>query len=196
MHRLANPDHGRHELGDRFRRVASGCLVAFVVVPAIAFVATWLGMRAGQREARESVAWPTAPGTILESAVEPREGVPATDQRPTKTSWRSHRAQVRYRYTAGGAERIGTRIEVYQRFHATPEEAARQLAPYPAGAAVTVRFDPADPSSAVLEPGPTEFDNTPFLAIGGGFLAISIVLSIVLIAMLRSRPRYLRESGA
>jgi len=196
MHQLhGSPGSERHPaLAERFRRVASGCLVAFVVVPAIAFVATWIGMRSGQREARESIGWPTAPGTILESEVLAQAGMRATDERPTKRAGTSHRARVRYSYVAGGAERFGTRIEVFQRYHPTPEEAAAQLAPYPAGAPVTVRYDPEAPERSVLEPGPEEFDNTYFFAFGGGFLVISIALSLVLRGLLRARTGVLGSS--
>jgi hypothetical protein len=153
-------------------------------------------MRAGQREARDSLDWPTAAGVIQESEVLAQPGVRATDERPTRRTGSSHRARVRYSYTAGGAERLGTRIGVYQKFHATPEEAAAQLAPYPAGAAVTVRYDPDDPGRAVLEPGPAEFDDTPFFAFGGGFILISTVLAIILLAMLRSRGPRGRDGAA
>jgi len=58
------------------------------------------------------------------------------------------RAQVKYEYTVSGTRYFGDRIS----FDFWPNE-SEQTSRYPVGRRVEVRYDPADPRSAILEPG-------------------------------------------
>lgn len=94
---------------------------------------------------RDSVDWPTAPGTVVASELDTRgEAKPA----------------VTYTWEVGGVRHESTRIG----FDVFDKPGGRGLARtrverYPVGAAVQVYVDPADPGRAVLEPG----DVSPFL---------------------------------
>ena len=177
------------DLRDRFRRLIGGCFAAFAIVMALAFFSVWFGMRSSQEEARRSVSWPTASGTITVSEIVEVTGIRPTDQRPTKRSGPAYRPQVEYTYEVAGTEHTGTRIEVFMTIHATEREAEARISAYPVGASVPVHHDPERPERAVLEVGPESFDNTYFFAFGGGFLAILVVLAFVLRSILRTRTR-------
>jgi hypothetical protein len=179
MHDIAGAhDHG--DLGGRLRRLVGGCATAVMLLSVIVYIAVWLGMRTAQEEARASLAWPTAPGKIIESEAVPPTGGRAAADPAAKPPAGAYRASVRYSYEAAGAPREGTRIEVFTRLDATRDAALARLAPFPVGAEVAVRFDPEEPSRSVLVPGPAEFDNTAFLVFGGGLVAVAIVLALVL----------------
>ncbi len=185
MHEIASTDRG--DLHAKMKRILAGCCTAFVLVLGVAFVAIWLGMKDAQVEARASLGWPAAPGTILESEVIDQLGFRATDERPTKRAGTTYRPRVRYEYHVAEVRHEGTRIAVFQTLDATREEAEARLAPYPVGAPVDVHHNPTDATRAVLEPGPETFDNTYFFAFGGGFLAILAALALVVRGILRTR---------
>jgi hypothetical protein len=84
-----------------------------------------------------------APGEVLSSAVESR-----TESDGDKGDW----VKIAYRYTAAGRTYTGTRVESHP-LPSTGPWARRYVAEHPPGTPVAVRFDPAHPETAVLEPG-------------------------------------------
>ena len=105
----------------------------------------WRGWRDLGR-ARLSAAWPHAVGEIVGSELRVEDY--HDDGEPMR------RAAITYRYEIGGTTYRGARVffgdGIALRF-AGPGQ--RRLATYYAGRPVRVAYDPANPSSAVLEPG-------------------------------------------
>jgi hypothetical protein len=105
----------------------------------------WRGWRE-LGHARASTAWPCVSGEVV--------GTELRETGRDEDGEVSRRAVITYRYTVDGAGHEGTRVffgdGMALRF-AGPS--TRRLAAYPAGRAVQVAYDPADPGRAVLEPG-------------------------------------------
>lgn len=106
-----------------------------------------------RRKARATLSWPAVPGRILDSRV-----VKGVDQDGDMTT----NASVTYAYTVGGAALRGNQVSIGVR------GARSSVAKYPAGTDVQVFYDPAKPSSAVLEPG-------------GSGAAVILIIAIVVI---------------
>lgn len=128
--------------------VGGGIFVgALFVLFSILLIRRGLGTR---RLARESVNWPVADGKILETRVR-REL-----RNPTGRAGGSYEVfipQARYGYAVAGEPFEGTiiRVGVDQFGYGAEAVAQAQLAPYPIGDSVPVRYNPADPAIAVLE---------------------------------------------
>lgn len=91
--------------------------------------------------------WATAPGEVVSSEV-----VVVKDGRTRSSAVTSRRALVVYRYVVGAERFEARRITFGDGWDLNPGLAAQQHKRYPAGAPVEVRYDPARPSAAVLEP--------------------------------------------
>lgn len=129
-----------------------------------------------RRQARASATWPTASGRITRAAVMAEEIEDRRDDDADKPPRRSRRYQIdlRYAYHVGGRDLTGTAVgggwtPVFGR--RADADAAAAL--YREGQFVTVHYDPADPSNAVLEPGTSDGVLAPLLfaamfAAGGG----------------------------
>lgn len=63
-----------------------------------------------------------------------------------------HRLKLRYTYRVNAIDREGRRVRI-SFSEESPEWIHDRVARYPAGGEVTVRYDPGDPDSALLEPG-------------------------------------------
>jgi hypothetical protein len=97
--------------------------------------------RWNQARARASEAWPTVPGVIETSKVE---------QRLTRSGI-FYKLALRYRYEVDGNGYQGDTAE-FGPPRVTAQELIEGLAQkYPAGAKVTVHYDPDDPATCVLE---------------------------------------------
>ena len=111
--------------------------------------ALWSGW--AHRKARALVEaatrWRDAPGKVVASDVELRGGG-ATYNRSSY-----YVPLIRYTYVVNGQERTGARLRFGLVTARSRGAAAKMLAPYPAGAAVQVRYDPDNPDQSVLEPG-------------------------------------------
>jgi hypothetical protein len=109
-------------------------VIAFAI-GAVLYVAQF---RQGLR-ADASKKWPTAPGTVISSALE---------QSPDNK--RRYRAAVQYRY------RVGKDYQSSRVFWGGNEGRKRHMASvvasYPAGATVPVYYDPQNPAEAVIDP--------------------------------------------
>jgi hypothetical protein len=98
--------------------------------------AIWNAWKTIQR-AKESVAWPSATGTITASGTK-------------KVMFRSQ-PRVAYSYAVNGTSYTAERISFAA--GVPPKETASVVARYPVGKEVTVHYAPEKPSEAVLEPG-------------------------------------------
>lgn len=113
--------------------------------------------------------WPTAPGIILTSEI-----VAGGDSESS-----SYKAMITYAYVVDGVEHRGDTLAVgMNHISGWLKSEERHVKKYPAGATVSVAYDPADPRVAVLEAG-LSLRNwwqlgyaLPFL-IGGAGLTIS-----------------------
>jgi hypothetical protein len=123
--------------------------VFFAVVGAIIIGVGWLLHLRAQSHGRRAQAWPTTQGTVLSSEVVAVPVMGNTMLTPAVT----------YRYEVAGQalESAGLRIGEPHVFN-TPAKAKALADKYPAGAAVTVHYDPAKPASTALD-----------LAIGEGY---------------------------
>lgn len=132
-------------------------------------------------DARASQTWPSSSGEVLHSKVESRQ---ETRSRRTPRGVRHprtvtlHRPLVQYRYQVEGTPHIGTRISFYDAASDRAELARAVVARYPRGTAVTVFYDPLDPTRSVLEPGEAEWLPIPTL-IGLAFVGVSAVASLL-----------------
>jgi hypothetical protein len=123
--------------------VAAAMLCVFGAVLLAGSVVAWL--RAGRR-----ASWPVTPGRVVSSEAVLRQsgGVNARGRRKTNESWT---AVVKYEYEAGGKKLAGRRVRIQA--EAMGRRAAEAVAArYAPGASVEVRYDPARPEIAVLDP--------------------------------------------
>lgn len=125
------------------------------------------------QNARVSESWPATDGEVVSSNVRV-----STDEDGT-----SYFGDVTYSYVVNDARYTSDNVSFGQYGSSDRGHAEEIVAKYPAGSGVTVRYDPADPETAVLEPGVTW---SSYLMLGFGALFTCIPL-IVLPLMLRSR---------
>lgn len=106
-------------------------------------------------KASRSRRWPSVPGTVLSSTVSSRMAPPSSqdEDSPPEVPQRLYRPEVRYTYSVGGREFTGSALGLDEVEISDEPLVREQAARYPPDAAVTVYYDPADPSQAVLEPG-------------------------------------------
>lgn len=125
-----------------------GAFVPGVLFFAAAGILMSLFLLLNRRAAVVAARWPTTTGAILSSAAELRRGsTPGRTQR-TMTVWSP---VVEYVYRVDGRDYHGTRLALGADVAASRDFAEATVARYPAGREVTVHFDPANPSFAVLE---------------------------------------------
>lgn len=95
---------------------------------------------------RASEGWPTSQGTILKSWI--RESTTTDDDGSTSSHYYP---EVRYVYQVMGVEYQGDKLTFGPKSGGAQSKAARIVSNYPKGVNVTVYYDPAKPSNAVLE---------------------------------------------
>lgn len=100
------------------------------------------GWRAWQ--AMASAGWPQVQATVEQSGIR--------EERDSKGQSR-YLIDVRYRYQVDGRELSASRVYFGDTGFLLESEAREVLAPYPVGQVVSASYNPADPQSAVLEPG-------------------------------------------
>jgi len=98
-------------------------------------------------EALASDRWPKAHGRVVTCDIVPRTGGLAAASSEVK-----YEARIFYTYNVGGIHYESNRLAVGQvsKTRTQPDAVARK---YPAGRFVKVAYDPAQPTTAVLEPG-------------------------------------------
>lgn len=142
------------------RRVISRIVGLFAIVAALIL----LPVSAGDwKRGHDSATWPRANGSITSSEVR-------TDRVRRRTVYRPF---IAYRFQVDGRELTGNRPFFGSTSFAREEEARAYAAKYPVGKAVEVRYEPGQPESCVLEPGPPR-DGTFLLSIGVVCLLLAI----------------------
>lgn len=136
-------------------------------------------------ESRAARAWPVAAGRIIESSVE-RSPPPGG-----KTRWDSI-VRVRYAYEVNGSAFEGTRLGLWDGRRVRSESALATCARYPVGADVQVRYDPADPRRALLDP---RLGNDLYVSLGMCGLTAAIALVAVTAALVHRRGRLAQPPG-
>ncbi len=138
--------------------------VALVIV-ALCFAVVLLGMFLAARKMTMAAArWPMVKGHILRSEVtshtETRNGRTTTYYAPS----------IEYAYTLDGLEFHGARIALNLKTAGSPSYAEKLAARYPLDSLVDVRYDPADPTSAILE-NPA---GTQWFLLAGSLIAFAV----------------------
>lgn len=117
---------------------------------------------------RRASRWPTVPGTVVAAEVESFVNVRNLDSMldPVRTRYATG---VVYVYEVDGHKYAGDRLTLAVRVTATfPMLAARTVAKYPPGRAVTVHYNPLDPGESVLHPR-SPLHVVPWLVAAGAF---------------------------
>jgi hypothetical protein len=111
---------------------------------ALGAMAAWFVLR-DRRRARATLAWPATAGRIVESRVEQKH---LPGDRPNVR----FAPRITYEYTVDGRSYRSERLAFREVFWSlAPQAATVKVARYPAGAEVTVYYDPRHPDEAVLE---------------------------------------------
>jgi hypothetical protein len=106
--------------------------------------------------------WQTTQGVIVETNLLHAYGMKGMD---------GYLPGLQYRYNVGGQTYLGTRIDFHTQEHLyAPDYADSWLQKYPPGRSVTVYYDPADASSAILEPG-IKSEQRGIFYLGLGYIA-------------------------
>ncbi len=110
-----------------------------------------------------SISWIAAEGEVTESTIKSTRDSDGTHFSPA----------IRYAYRVDGRDFVGTRVFLGDAYSETDTTYANKyVARYPAGAKVTVYYNPREPSSAVLQRG--AFKKTYlFLTFGIGFASFA-----------------------
>ena len=103
--------------------------------------------RSARRKALASQSWPAVAGTVTESEVKITEHNPGNGMDAEQTT--HYKPVVKYQYSVEGMEFTGSRI-AFGAMNSAHSAANAVVARYPAGASVTVRYDPEKPAEAVL----------------------------------------------
>ncbi|HEX2255653.1 MAG TPA: DUF3592 domain-containing protein [Afifellaceae bacterium] len=123
-----------------------------------------------RRRADAATRWPRALATVESSEVVVETG------RDTDGHLETHYVPVvRYSYEAAGRALRGSRIRVNDLAFSRRGKAQEIVAKYPAGTQVTMRYDPADPTNAVLE---TVKPGIATAIFGGVFVVLGVLLSL------------------
>lgn len=141
-------------------------LLALAVGVVLFIVATVFGSAASAwvSVARASHTWPTVQGRVVRSEIRPNRpanGLPG------------YRALVRYEYTVDGEDYEGHEVASGDFPYRSARSATRRIQPYALGSTVVVRYFPAEPELAVLEPG-----------ISAGVLYLPVAASVLLLTSL------------
>ena len=96
-----------------------------------------------------SEGWPSVPGVVANSEIETQY---SNSNSTTRSNFTYH-ASVQYDYEVEGETYSAERVSFGEYGTGDGEYAQEVVGRYPAGAEVTVHYDPDDPARAVLEPG-------------------------------------------
>lgn len=131
----------------------------------------WAHMRAVSK-AKASETWPTAVGTVASAEIIEEE---SRDREGNTSTW--YNPTVSYSYGVGGRQYQSTRLRFGNYRRASRKKAEAMLAPYRAGGAAQVRYNPQAPDECVLEtakPGPIY---AIMAAAGLIFIAVGLALA-------------------
>jgi hypothetical protein len=149
----------------------------------ILFAGLGLGMllaaRRQRTQAMATEAWPTVGGTITASRLDRQSRTQTRQGR--RTTHTTYTPVVDYTFDVGGKLLRGSKIFPGSTMSFDLGTAQDIVNRYQAGAPVTVHYNPADPTQAVLE---TSSRSANILMIlGGVFLGIGVVMLLVVAAM-------------
>jgi hypothetical protein len=136
-----------------------------------------------RRQGRICAQWPVAAGRILQShevvrLVEVEDD--RHDRGPRHRDEEFFGANLSYTYEVDGREYRSTRIYPGRPvLDGNPKSAAAIIAKYPAGALVSVFYNPANPAQAVLEPLNSIYAKVALLA-GAGFGGLGLLAIFLL----------------
>jgi len=149
-------------------------------------VASVVAFVRGRRQARASLRWPTAAGTItasdvIEEAIEDKSN---DDKSFIRKTYR-YQVDLRYAYQLGKRDFVGTAANWGgTAIYGLREMAEKAASRYSVGQPVTVYYDPEQPGNAVLEPESREGSLTLLIVAvlcavtGGLFLAFFLTASL------------------
>ena len=120
---------------------------AFLFFVACGFVAS-VSVISNLAETRAASRWPTTQGTVLSSRAESRRILTQTGGSQTTTVWSP---LVEYSYRVGERSYHGSRVAFGPEVAGSRDLAEQTVQRYPAGATVSVHYDPSNPSHATLE---------------------------------------------
>jgi hypothetical protein len=126
-----------------------GAVVQGVLFCGASGLLTLTFLLSNRRDAMKAARWPTEAGTVLSSRSVSRRVLAPGRGNVTMEVWSP---LVEFSYRVGGRDYHGARIAFGAGVSGGRDLAEATVARYPAGSAVTVHYDPANPSSAVLEP--------------------------------------------
>jgi hypothetical protein len=108
----------------------------------------------GLNESRVARAWPSVPGKVTRSTMsESTDTHRSSKQQQESAPSTYYQAQIEYEFQVAGVTYHGTRRTAVQEMNANRGHAESILRQYPVDQAVTVYYQPDDPSQCVLEPG-------------------------------------------
>jgi hypothetical protein len=125
-----------------------GAFVPGVLFFTAAGLVTLLSLLSNRRAAITAARWPTAAGTVLSSTARSRRVLAPGRGNQTMEVWSP---LVEFSYRVGERDYHGARIAFGAAVSGGRDLAEATVARYPTGSAVTVHYDPANPSFAVLE---------------------------------------------
>jgi hypothetical protein len=138
----------------------------------------FLGLRE-MEAAQTSTTWPTVSGTVKSSDIDWSNNDSDDHQRDSAF------AKVVYTYQVAGHLHTSDKVLYGDYGSSDSSHADSIVSQYAPGQAVTVHYDPADPSTAVLQPGIN--GGCLFLPIfGGAFLLVGLLLALFLPSVLAS----------
>ena len=144
-------------------------LYAAMIVGGVIFIFLAVSQALKARKAEEN--WLTAPGEVLTSELETHR---SHTRSGTSTTYLP---KVTYRYHIMGQTYTGNAIGFGKSTYGRGKAEAI-LARYPLGGQLSVRYDPADPTKAVLETKAAGFTN--YLIVGIALLVMGIVTAWVM----------------
>ena len=121
-----------------------------------------------RKKAKATESWPVAPGLILSSEVRERSRYDSGSH----SSRTTYEPVVSYQYTIMGQVYTADRVSSGQK-NTRRKNCYEIVAKYPAGAQVSVRYDPEKPQDAVLET--IARGSTGNLILGAVLLALAVV---------------------
>jgi hypothetical protein len=133
--------------------------VAFSLLSGAALLALSLWLRS---RSKQCLQWPSVTGYVIEARVD--------DSRLDMM-----KPVLRYRYEVGHRSYIGFRV-AFSGYGVSRSAMEQLIKPYPQGGAVTVYYNPQDPSSAVLDTTQPS-DWWYWLVFGVGFLLLAAYLA-------------------
>jgi hypothetical protein len=116
------------------------------IVIAVIGVGIFFPARSARKRDQMRLSWPTAKATVMSAeVVQPQALAAGTSKNADQFD-----VSVKYQFRAGGQLHFGASVS-YPRYLYREQEADRIVSRYPAGATVTVYYNPEDPRECYLE---------------------------------------------